>query len=271
VRAGLCLALVSLALGGCASGGEAPRRVALVVGNSAYLHAPPLRNPANDARAVSAALTRLGWQVSEGLDQTRAQLEATRQAFAERAKGADAAVFFYAGHALQFAGQNYLVPVDADLETEDLGPQLCELNAFMRALGLARTSIVFLDACRTNPWADALTRQIASGRTVHVQPGRGLKIVPRGLAKVSSKAGTLIAFATSPGMTAADGDGAHSPFSGGLLEHLETPGLEVTELLRRVRASVQTETGGQQLPWDSSALVDPFYFRTKSVSRPPPP
>lgn len=130
---------------------------------------------------------------------------------------------------------------------------------------------MFLDACRTNPWADELARNIASGRTVRVASGRGIQVLPRGLAKVSSQVGTLIAFATSPGQIAADGAGDHSPFSAALLEHLETPGLEVTELLRRVRASVQTATDARQLPWDTSALVAPFYFSARSVSRPPPP
>jgi uncharacterized caspase-like protein len=269
MRFRVSLALLAT-LCGCASGG-APKRVALVVGNSDYLGAPPLRNPSHDARAFSAALTRLGWQVTEGLDLTRGQLEATRDAFAQRAAKADAAVLFYAGHALQFGGENYLVPVDARLDTDDLGTQLCRLDRLMDCLSGARTGIVFLDACRTNPWVDDLEQQIASGRTVRVEPGRGITVVGRGLAKVSSQVGTLIAFATSPGAIAADGDGAHSPFSGALLEHLEVPGLEVTELLRRVRASVQAETRGEQLPWDTSALVEPFYFRTRSVSRPPPP
>lgn len=244
----LVLAALLLLQGCVVAGSGGPKRVALVVGNSAYKYATRLKNPANDASAMSGALKGLGWQVTEGIDVTAAELRKLVDKFQKRLVGADAAIFYYGGHAIQLNHENYLMPIDGGMQAEeDAKTELVRLNELLGKLGQARTSVVFLDACRSTPFGEP------------------------GLAKVDAGAGTLIAFATAPGTVASDGGGENSPFTGALLRFIEQPGLEVTDLLRKVRRSVQAETGDAQLPWDNSALIEPFYFRERKVKRPPPP
>lgn len=242
------------------------QRVALVIGNSGYRHVERLANPGNDARAIAAALRPLGFQVELLVDADRAAMEAAIRRFGSRAEGAEAALFFYAGHAIEVGGQNMLAPVSAQVRSErDLPFELIGLDLLMsQAEGRARVLLVFLDACRDNPFRSALA---ASGRGA----------ATRGLAPLQQSAtGTMIAFATAPGNVALDGRGANSPFTAALLRHLPTPGLEVRSLMGRVRQSVRLETQGRQLPWDSSSLEGEFFFRGGSGSAPagaaaPPP
>jgi len=242
------------------------QRVALVIGNSGYRHVERLANPGNDARAIAAALRPLGFQVELLVDADRAAMEGAMRRFGSRAEGAEAALFFYAGHAIEMGGQNMLAPVSAQVRSErDLPFELIGLDLLMsQAEGRARVLLVFLDACRDNPFRNALA---ASGRGA----------ATRGLAPPQQTAtGTLIAFATSPGNVALDGRGANSPFTAALLQHLATPGLEVRSLMGRVRQSVRLETQGRQLPWDSSSLEGEFFFRGAAASPPvvaaaPPP
>jgi uncharacterized caspase-like protein len=221
--------------------------VALVVGNGAYRHAPALANPGNDARAMAAALERLGFEVTLGVDLDRDALRATIRRFAERLDGARTALAFYAGHGVQVGGRNWLLPVDARLRHErDLTFEAEPLDLLLGLMERdAAVNILLFDACRDNPLAADLARAM----------GTRSAGVGRGLAPVSGGVGTLVAFATQPGNVALDGSGRHSPFTAALLEHIEAPGQEIGQLLRKVRESVIRATRGTQVPWDHSALV----------------
>jgi formylglycine-generating enzyme required for sulfatase activity/uncharacterized caspase-like protein len=241
--------------------------VALVVGNGAYRAAPELPNPPNDAREVAASLRGLGFDVVERANLDNGGFRAALAEFARRLDGAEAALFFYAGHGLQVSGRNYLVPVDAALEREaDLYLQALAVDDVMRLMEAAvPTRLVILDACRNNPLARTLARAMGSTRSAAVAPG---------LAKVEAAAGTLVAYATAPDQVALDGAGQHSPFTAALLEHMATPGLEVRQVLTRVRRSVIAATNGQQLPWDQSSLTGDLYLKIEvnvTVQAPPPP
>lgn len=223
------------------------KRVALVVGNSAYEHAPVLANPVNDATAVATVLRRLDFEVIEGIDLQRLDFEAKIRQFARAIRGADIALFYFAGHGLQVAGKNYLAPIEtrlldeADLEFEAIGLQviLAQMNRE------PRTNLVILDACRNNP----LLRNLAATM------GTRSASVGQGLAAVETGIGTLIAYSTQPGNVALDGKGENSPFTGALVRHLETPGEDIGVVMRRVRQDVIQETGGRQVPWDNSSLI----------------
>lgn len=248
-------------------------RVALIIGNSGYMNTSRLKNPVNDGKALSAAFSRLGYQVTSGLDLKKVEMDSQIRSFSKRLKGAEVAVFFYAGHGMQLDGKNYLVPIDFDPQVyTNLIDRLISFDSILNEMSRGpRTNIVFLDACRDNPLAKSLAQGMASGRSLSIDGKRGLRIVGSGLAEVEGKVGTLIAYATQPGNVASDGTGDHSPFTAGLLEHIETPGLEVREVLTRVRVSVVRETNEKQIPWDHSSLVDNFYFKKKKKRPPPPP
>ncbi|MFO1049967.1 MAG: caspase family protein [Geminicoccaceae bacterium] len=264
---------VVMALLGCvlaaAAHADAGRRVALVIGNGGYQNAPALPNPASDARALAESLRGLSFEVIEAEDLDQPDMLARLDEFAGKLKGADTGLFFYAGHGLQVAGENYLVPVDARLQREAQVPlqtvPLAQVLARMEAA--VPTRIVILDACRDNPIAQTLKRGLAPGTGA----GAGTS-VGQGLAEVRAAAGTLIAYATGPGDTAADGSGPHSPFTAALLDHIATPGLEVRQVLGRVREEVLQQTGERQVPWDSSSLRGEFYFKAGEplLNLPPP-
>ena len=231
----------------------AEHRIALVVGNSKYVNAPELVNPKNDARAVAAALRRDEFEVILGIDLNVDNMRQTLRKFAGQLERADVGLFYYAGHGLQINGQNFLVPVDAKLESlVDLEFETTSLQQVIDLMEKeTRTTIVLLDACRDNPLARTLARSLSATRSVSI--GRGLAIV-------EAHAGTFIAYATSPGSVALDGVGAHSPFTAGLLNYIEKPGLEVGQMMRRVRVMVRKLTENKQTPWDHSSLVGDFYF-----------
>lgn len=231
------------------------RRVALVIGNSAYEHASPLANPKNDANALAAALERLDFEVVKGVDLKRSAFERTVRDFARAIRGADTALLFYAGHGLQVGGRNYLAPVDARLSDEaDLDFETLPLTTILKQMEReVKTNLVFLDACRDNPLARNLARSM----------GTRSASVGRGLARVDSGIGTLIAFATEPGNVALDGKGNNSPFTQALLKHIETPGLDIAQMMRRVRSDVMRSTAQRQVPWNNSSLTGDFYFAGK--------
>lgn len=235
---------------------QAERRVALVIGNSAYEYATRLRNPGNDSDAMAAALGTLGFEVFSGRDLSRSQTERLLRDFGRNAAGADLALVFFAGHGLQVDGENWILPVDAKLEEAlDLPFEALPLDTLMRSLDGASARVLMLDACRDNPFV---------GRMQSTGMQRSLG---RGLAPIEVRdRGTLVVFATAPGMTADDGSGANSPFTTALLEHLATPGMEIRQLLTRVRQSVVTSTGGRQTPWENSSLLSDIYL---SVRQPP--
>lgn len=237
------------------SAAQAERRVALVIGNSAYQHTASLENPKHDAKAVSAALERLDFEVLTGLDADIHEMIALVRDFSRVLEGADVALFFYAGHGLQVDGVNYLAPVDAELgDQADLDFGTVKLSSILRQMDRHRSAnLVFLDACRDNPLARSLARSITSvGRSASFG---------RGLARVEAGIGTLIAYATQPGNIALDGTRGHSPFTEALLNHIETPGLDIGSMLIKVRQDVIAATGEKQIPWDHSSLTGQFYFK----------
>jgi uncharacterized caspase-like protein len=229
------------------------RRVALVVGNSAYEQSPRLENPKNDATDIASSLRRLGFQVMEGLDLNKAAFDAKIREFTAALRGADVGVLFYAGHGLQVAGHNYLVPIDAQLTTaEALDVEMVGLDFIHQTMEReAETSILFFDACRDNPFSRNLARAL----------GTRSSEIGRGLAPVENGVGTLISFSTQPGNVALDGKGRHSPYSSALLKQLNTSNDDVSSMLIDVRNEVMKETGRKQVPWENSALTSRFYFK----------
>ena len=223
-------------------------RVALVIGNSKYLHATQLANPANDAADISQVLRKLGFDVIEGRDLDRRGMEDRIRAFGRKLEaGADLALLFYAGHGMQVGGRNYLVPVDAKLERSgDLTLDTIELGQILAQMEAEkRVNLVFLDACRDNPLARSFARSL----------GTRSASVGSGLAQVQSAIGTMIAYATQPDNVALDGEGRNSPFTTALLKYIATPKLEIGSIMKRVRADVIATTREKQVPWDHSSLV----------------
>jgi formylglycine-generating enzyme required for sulfatase activity len=223
---------------------ETERRTALLIGNADYENAP-LQNPANDALDMAEALRELGFMVTVKLNcSAREMTEAIRE-FGNKLVSGGVGLFYYAGHGIQVDGRNYLIPVDADIRAED------EIKYFAVDAGLVlskmesagnQTNIVILDACRDNPFK------------------RSFRSESRGLAVVEAPRGSLVVYATAPGSVAAEGRGRNGIFTGALLEHIKTPGLEVREMLTRVRRDVMEASGGEQTAWDSSSLTGSFYF-----------
>jgi hypothetical protein len=233
-------------------------RVALVVGVSNYAHAPALAHTLDDARDMSGALKRLGFEVDLVLDPDRAALEAAVRRLGQKSRGADASLFYYSGHAIESQGINWIIPASADVMSErDLRFEALDLGAVLeQTQGAARVSLLFLDACRDDPFKQRLTstRDLTRG----------------GLANLSAAVGTYVAFATAPGMVADDGTGPHSPFTDAVLKFIETPGMEIRQLLSSVRREVRETTGSKQVPWDSSALEGDFYFSQRPPDPAPP-
>jgi uncharacterized caspase-like protein len=231
----------------------ADKRVAFVVGNGAYKNVAQLPNPPMDAKAMASTLRNVGFEVVEGTDLTRDKMTEKLLDFGKRAQGADIAVFFYAGHGIAISGTNYLLPVDADIKSEmdvKLGAAINVDLTLDQTMGDAKVKLVFLDACRDNPFA-AKIKQTAT-RSVSVG---------QGLAEMKSGEGTLIAFATGPGQTALDGtDGQHSPFTRALIKHITEPGIEIQQAMTEVRAEVQDETNKGQLPWGHTNLTGSVYL-----------
>jgi hypothetical protein len=230
---------------------QAEKRVALIIGNSAYTYAGELANPKNDAIDISNALKTRGFQVIDGLDLDKAAFDRKVRDFATALSGADVGVFFYAGHGLQVGGENYLVPVDAQGEAAALDFEMVPLVLVQRAMERqSQTNVIFLDACRNNPLARNLARAMGTRSTQ----------VGQGLAAVESGVGTLISFSTQPGNVASDGKGRNSPFARALAKQIATSAESLGDLLIAVRNDVMQETAGKQIPWEHSALRGRVYF-----------
>jgi hypothetical protein len=232
------------------------KRVAFVVGNSAYQGAlPQLKNPVNDARDVAAKLEGLGFDVIVATDLSRRGFRASLLEFATAIDGAETSLFFYAGHGVQVDNENHLIPIDARIARgRNLTDETITVN---RIVGLMNqftdTSIVLLDACRDNP----LTSDIPIGEQ---QEGFG-----RGLARVRADGGSYIAFATAPGNVAYDGEGRNSPFTTALLQHISTPNIDIRLMMADVRRDVFESTQQRQLPWENNSLIGRFFFDENST------
>ena len=246
---------------------QAAQRVALVIGNSDYHDDDAdLRNPGNDADGMAAALGRLGFEVVLGKDLDRGGFYDKLDEFVKASHRADVALFFYAGHGLQVDGKNWLVPVDARLESKrDLERRAVKLDTVMDDMP-GRHNLVFLDACRTNPLAAEMARSMGLSRAAEA--------ATRGLVRAEEGSGRFIGYATAENDVAddeaKDGEGRHSPFTKALLSHIETPGLSVPDMFNKVVESVYDATGGQQVPWQSSSLRgDPIYLAPEAAPTTP--
>lgn len=255
---GLAVLLLVLSL----SAAKADRRIALVLGNSHYQNAPALPNPVNDAQAMSDRLKGLGFEIVSGLDLTKAQTQEKIAQFAKQVRGADVALFFYAGHGLQVSGRNYLLPVDAALEDEtSLDFEAVQVDFILRQMS-RETSIrlVFLDACRDNPLADVLAKETGGDSTA----SSGLAEIPI----ENGGAGTLVAFAASPNQLAYDGSGEHSSFSAALLAHIGEANVSITEAMNRVTSDVFKATAGRQRPWINVSLTTDVVLHKVDLNAP---
>ncbi len=229
------------------------KKVALVMGNSAYKHAVELPNPKNDAKLMAETFRTAGFTVIEGEDLDKTAMSALVDQFTEIAYDADVAVVYYAGHGLQVDGRNYLVPIDAQLEkAAQLQTRTVPAEKFLAALPPdPAVSIIILDACRDNPLARSLAKAMPASRSASM--GVGLAPVQAN-SQTPGSGGLLIAYATDPGAVAYDGKGINSPYTAALARHITTPGLEIQSALTRVRADVAEATGGAQHPWHNASL-----------------
>jgi uncharacterized caspase-like protein len=224
--------------------GHGPQRFALVIGNGNYKFSP-LRNPLTDAMDMTEALARLGFEVISKTDLSQSEMKQAIRAFGERIQRGGIGLFYYAGHAVQVDGRNYLIPVGAEISHEhEVEYEAVDVGFILSQMQDARNqlNIVILDACRNNPF----TRKFRSTNN--------------GLASINAPSGTLIAYATAPGSVASDGDGRNGLYTQELLKAMREPALKIEDVFKHVRSGVQGLTSGMQVPWESSSLVGDFYF-----------
>ncbi|MDP2809597.1 MAG: caspase family protein [Rhodocyclaceae bacterium] len=240
--------VVAAAVFSTAATGESPpaapeRKVALVIGNAAY-KGSPLVNPVNDARDISARLTKLGFDVILKTDVGQREMSRAVTQFGQRLKEGSTALVYYAGHGIQSRGRNFLVPVDAEIAQESsIRSEAIDMDQILEQLQPARVSVVILDACRNNPFE----RRFRSG-------------AGGGLAQMDAPKGTLIAYATAPGKVALDGDGRNGLYTAELLKALNDPDRRVEDVFKQVRNNVARQTDDRQIPWESSSLTGDLYF-----------
>ena len=228
----------------------ADKRVALVIGNSAY-DAQPLKNPVNDARAMAEALAECGFEVMMLENANKRRIEEAMRAFGAKLTPTSAGVFYFAGHGVQVGGVNYLIPLAAKIEKEsDVEYEAVDAGRILNEFANAKAvmSIVILDACRDNPFS-AATRSLTRGLAVVKMP--------------KDARGTLIAYATSPGDVARDGSGKNGLYTEELLRHMRTPGLRLEDVFKLTRVNVKTRSNGQQVPWENSSIDGDFFFMRK--------
>jgi quercetin dioxygenase-like cupin family protein len=223
----------------------AAKRIALVIGNGAYTSAPPLKNPPNDAREMARALRELGFDVTSGINVNQKEMKRLVRELGQKLKSGGSGLFYYAGHGVQSKGRNFLIPVDADIQSEaEVEDSAVDVSLVLNYMDDAQNglNIVILDACRNNPFA------------------RSFRSASGGLAQVDAPTGTLIAYATAPGRVASDGQGQNGLYTFELLKQMRVPGQSVTDMFMHVRAEVMKQTAGKQVPWEASSLVGNFYF-----------
>jgi len=247
----LKIALTICAFGIGAAEAVAEVRNALVIGNGNYQQVGALDNPPNDARLMAQTLRDLDFNVIEVIDASQLQMKRAVRDFGSRLNDAGregVGLFYYAGHGVQVGGANYIIPVDAVIDTEgDVDIEAVNANSVLSMMEYsnARLSFIVLDACRNNPYS------------------RGFRSATRGLAKMSAPTGSFVAYATSPGDIAVDGSGSNSPYTASLAKHMSEPGVPIEKVFRNVRNEVRSVTSNQQTPWESSSLIgDDYYFKT---------
>jgi osmotically-inducible protein OsmY len=223
------------------------KRVALVIGNSNY-RTHPLRNPLNDANDVSSALKSSGFQVIDLRDASLQQMRAGVRQFGDRLISNDVGLVYYSGHGIEVKGRNYFIPVNADIQREDeIADQGLDVSLVLEKMSTAGkgVNILIVDACRDDPF------------------GRSFRSSSRGLANMDAPRGTIIAYATSPGKVAQDGDGRNSPYTKNLVRAMQQPNKPIEQVFKEVRRAVQEETKNQQTPWENTSLSGDFYFRVQ--------
>jgi len=261
-------------------GAEGSKRLALVVGNSAYQGVSPLVNPANDAKDIAQKLKGLGFEVLLATDASQATMTSLLQEFRNRLTREHVALFFFAGHGVTVNNESFLIPVDApgeidfdekgDPRAEAVHRHLVSMASILAPLEASKIGIVFLDACRTNAAQPELSLRVVSlrsNRAVSILRGTGsLQIKPS-----PYSAGVFRAYATQLDNVASDGTGRNSPFTRALLKHISTKGISIQELMIRVRKSVMEETANKQVPWEEAALNESFYFVSPAAPVSPSP
>jgi TPR repeat protein len=253
VLTSLGLAVV-LATALCSGAAQAQSRIALVVGNSAYAHASALPTTLNDANDIAQTLEGLGFVTKKLVDASYEDFRRAVRAFNDLAPNAEVALIYFAGHGIAMNGENWIIPVDADLRTEfDVTTEAIGLNTLIQSAGSAGTlGIVILDACRDNPFVGAMARQTRS--------------INRGLARVEPAQNVLVAYASKVGTTAEDGTGRNSPYTAALLKYLGAPGVDINLMLRKVRDDVRLHTNQKQQPFVYGSLPKrPIYLKEASV------
>lgn len=227
--------------------GNEAAKIALVLGNGKY-RVGPLRNPVNDAHDMAQALKELGFDVIHGEDLSQGAMKRSIKEFGDKLGNGAIGLFYYAGHGTQIDGRNYLIPVDAKVTTasEFIGNSV-EVNSVLAQMERAqsRVNIIILDACRNNPFV-------------------GSRSPVAGLASVKGASGTFIAYATAPDSVAADGDGRNGLYTSQLLNAMRIPGARIEDVFKRVRINVEAKSNGEQIPWESTSLVQEFYFRERT-------
>jgi hypothetical protein len=236
----------------CAGRAEASTRIALVIGNGTYQNVPSLPNPTNDATDLSLSLGRLGFSVTTLKDARYDDIRRALIDFSSRANGAEIALIFFAGHGIQVGGENWLIPVDARLDTDvNVANETIGLQAFTHAVSnTTKLGLVILDACRSNPFVRKMQSTNLS------------RVVSRGFSRIEPSDNVLVAYAARDGTTASDGHGRNSPFTQSLLSNIETPGLEIRFLFANVRDDVMATTKKEQQPFVYGSLSkDPIYLQ----------
>jgi hypothetical protein len=227
--------------------GTIGRRIALVVGNANY-KVRPLKNPRNDADDVSRSLKATGFDVIDLRDASLAQMRTAVRQFGDRLINNDVGLVYYSGHGVEVKGRNYFIPVNADIQREDeIADQGLDVSLILEKMSTAGkgVNILIVDACRDDPF------------------GRSFRSSSRGLATMDAPRGTIIAYATSPGRVASDGDPRerNSPYTKHLVKAMQSPNKPIEQVFKEVRRAVQDETRNQQTPWENTSLSGDFFFR----------
>lgn len=228
------------------------KRVALIIGNTAYPEVP-LANPLQDTKALAKQLSEVGFKVLLHTELKQSAMYDAIDTFIAESAQTTEILFFYAGHAIQVNGRNYLIPVSANFRADDMLSQLFDIRYLtdkLSSLKSARVKIIVLDACRDNPFSKN-------------------PLAASGLAEITAPVGTFIAFSTAPGKTAEDGEGENSPYVTSLLKAMTVPGRKIEEVFKEVRSRVNEETRGRQIPWEATSLEVDFFFKPRLTDLPP--